>query len=269
MGNRLREFADNHAAAFWVSSILLFFALGYKTVSVVFLGRTAYQWDVAFLHLSIALLVIIMMKELYKGDFSFNFRTKNLWKGFLLGCPAYVWMFGNLFDEQLTGPFYPETLLMIFAAALMFGFYEEVLMRGFLVGHMMRHWQNDPRRIAKTVLVSSLFFGLIHLGNLIYGDVLGTLLQVIYSAAAGVFFAAVYLRTKNLWTVIILHTGVDFSAFYPAIFAAPGSFPENSGGSGGIWLYLLIRLLVTVTSIACGLFLLRKKKAEEIQRMWS
>lgn len=64
------------------------------------------------------------------------------------------------------------------------------------------------------MLVSGVSFGLLHALNAIAtGDVFAALIQVIYTAAIGMLDGAIYLRSRNLWGVILMHTLTDVSAF--------------------------------------------------------
>ena len=50
------------------------------------------------------------------------------------------------------------------------------------------------------MLVSGIAFGLLHAVNAIAtGDIFAALVQVIYTAAIGVFDGAIFLRTRNIW----------------------------------------------------------------------
>ena len=223
MSRKLRKLADTHAVIFWGVSVLVFVALWYKTLSVVFLGKTEYVWDEAFLRLAIALSVILMMKEIYKGEFYFNFRTKNM-------------------------------------------------MRGFLAGHMMMHWRGDKRRIWKSVLISAAIFGVFHLGNLVKGDTVQTLIQVGYATAIGILFGAVYLRIKNLWPLVIIHGLIDFFGSFSEVFHEPQIAGPPSDLSGIPWLLIVEAamplIVLSILCVAAAVFLLRKKKTEEILAAW-
>lgn len=64
------------------------------------------------------------------------------------------------------------------------------------------------------MLVSGVSFGLLHALNAIAtGDVFSALIQVIYAVSIGVLDGAIYLRSRNLWGVILMHTLTDVSAF--------------------------------------------------------
>lgn len=265
----LRKLADEKAPVFWCLGMLVFMILGYKTFSTAFLGKTGFSYDATFLRLSLLLIVILIMREIYRGEFCFYFRTKNMLKGFLLGWPLLLVMILNLIGTDFSRPIVLDGFVMTLSEYAIVGLYEEVLIRGFLVGHMMYHWKDDNRKVLKSVLWSSVIFGVLHLGNLFSGQgVATTLLQVSYSTILGIVFAAVFIRTKNLWSVAIIHGLIDFASGIEGIFEMPQATLEVAAGEGSMnLLSLLILLSAMLISLVWGILMLRKK--EEIQKLWS
>lgn len=103
-------------------------------------------------------------------------------------------------------------LLWLFALkCISIGLMEELLFRGILfpvIGEML-----GKRRYGGLIAaaISSAVFALYHLFNLLAGaDVGATFLQVGYSFLTGGMFAAVLLRTRNLWACVGLHALFDF-----------------------------------------------------------
>ena len=83
---------------------------------------------------------------------------------------------------------------------LVVGFSEELVFRGFILRALL------PSGMTRAVLVSAALFGLVHLGNIVYGaSVAVTLFQVVGVFAFGVGMAAVVLRTGALWPVMLIH----------------------------------------------------------------
>lgn len=267
MAKKLRKLADAHAIVFWILCVLVY-VVGYKVVSVNILGKTPYSYDVAFFKLSLALLVILMMKAMYSGAFCFHMRTKNMWKGLVLLWPALLFLFYNVMGDVLRAErVVPETLLMVVISNMITGFYEEVIMRGMLLGHMMEHWKGTDRRVLKSVVATSVLFGAVHLGNLVYGAVFDTLLQVCYATIFGLVFAAAYLRTKNLWACILVHGIVDVSGSLYTIYYAPGEEITYYGSMG--FLKFILMIVFMIVSLIGILFELRKKKRAEINELWN
>ena len=116
------------------------------------------------------------------------------------------------------------TTLLFFVIFLLVGWNEELLSRGYhlqtIASGLNMFW---------AVLISSAFFGLLHLDNP----------HATWVSTAGVFFAGVYqsygyIRTRQLWLPIGLHVGWNF--FEGVVFGFPVS---------GLDIYALTRIQVT------------------------
>ena len=209
---------------------------------------------IIFAGLTIFILIVFKMQSVMK------LSSKGLLKGLLLG-----WFFiliGLLvfitgFDFSKAG--YIEQnrwLLLLFVAAVTFltGVSEEFLCRGFLYNLLFIKFKN----IKKAVFISSFIFGIAHLLNLIYAPVIIVLVQVIYAFAFGVLFAAIYIRSGNIWAVVLLHGFVNFSNDAARALTPPDVVLES-----GI-LQQVPNLILAVIAICIGMFLIRKKKTTEI-----
>lgn len=272
MRKTLRKIADQHAVLFWILCVL-FYIVGYKVISVTVLGKTPYSYDIAFFKLSLALLAIIMMKSMYVESFSFHLCTKKFLKGLLLLWPAFLFLANNILKTTIhPDQIVTETLLMVIVSNMITGFYEEVILRGMLLGHMMKHWKNDKKKILSSAAATSILFGVVHLGNLVYGNTAETIFQVFYAAIMGLVFAACYLRTKNLWACILVHGIVDVSSALYTIHYLPGEEITNVTGGfrfmqeGFGLLFLPVAILI---ALIAALYELRKKKRPEISELWS
>lgn len=267
--NRLRELADNHPWAFWIGSLLVFMVLGYKSFELAFLGKTPYTWDVSFLKLALALLVILMLMGIYRGAFILHFRGANTARGFMLGGAIWLMLAYNLYGNIAAAPLDAEATLMVFVESMVTGFYEEVLMRGFLVNHMMRHWKGNPHRILNTLLASSVLFGVLHLGNVFSAGLVSTLIQVAYATCLGLAFAAVYLRTQNMWSIIIMHGLVDFSGSLSSCYVPVGQTPTEGLFSMSVETMLLLMLAMCVLAIVQAVVMVGKRHEAELNRDWA
>jgi membrane protease YdiL (CAAX protease family) len=95
------------------------------------------------------------------------------------------------------------------------GFYEELFSRGYQLQNLL-----EGLNVFWAVLLSSGFFGLIHLIN--PGATWKSTLGV---AVAGAFFAFAYLRTRQLWLPIGMHIGWNF--FEGPVYGFPVSGMET------------------------------------------
>lgn len=281
----LYNFMENHAPWFWCIFILVMVAIVYKTFNSVFLGKTPYEWDNAFQHICISLLCILLMREVYKGQFHLGFQTAHFWQGILLSSPLLMMCILNLSVNLSFEKVYAESLLMVVLLYFSVGLFEEVVMRGVIVGHMMHHWENDPRRVLKTVLWSSVIFGVAHLGN-VFSNPVGTAFQIVYATGFGMIFAVAYIRTRNLWSCILMHAFVDFAGGIGNIYVPLQSdlkayqasldqvsnigslwIPENMADSAEI-IFMLLSVVMAFIAVGIACYMVRSSKRSSIDVLW-
>ena len=91
------------------------------------------------------------------------------------------------------------------------GFFEEIIFRGVILVVLLQRLPKTRKGAFLAVVISSAIFGIIHLFNILAGASIGsTLLQVGYSFLMGMMWAVVFIKTKNIWMPIILHTTYNF-----------------------------------------------------------
>jgi len=147
----------------------------------------------------------------------------NLWNGITVRAPL------------------PEILTHIVSMAFV-AFLEELIFRGLLFQGMRKNM-----RLSIAVAVSSLTFGMGHIINLLTGAPLtDTLLQLMYAAAIGFCFTALFLTTGSIVPCILAHGAVNCMSIF-AIEPGPGG-------------KLATALIQTFLGLGYGLWLLRKKE---------
>ena len=281
----LHDFMEKHAPWFWVIFSVVTVLIVYKSFSLAFLKKTPYTWDDAFQHYTLALLCIILMRESYKGKFHMGFRTERFGLGLLLCWPAIPFMFLNLISGLSDLPIVPESLILMIFSNSAIGLFEEVVVRAILVGHMMHHFKGDKHRVLKSVLFSSLLFGILHIGNALENPV-NTAFQIVYATGIGVMFAAAYIRSRNLWPCIIMHAAVDFCAnlniIYVPLQADITEYQQQAMRVPSLIydyvsqdvfmmipaLVLIGAVLASLVAVFAGIFMLRRSKASEIEELW-
>ena len=212
----------------------------------------------------VVVIVLILFIKMNK-NIVIGFQNQGIKLGLLLGWPIYIAMLINIYDVASMAHIdkVPTLLEWILYIVYVFsiGLYEEVVLRGIVLNKMLEKWGDSKKGIVGAVLLSSLLFGLLHLVNLIGKPwlIVATGTQVVYALFIGVFFAAIYLRTKNLWTVIVLHMFLDLGGCLDELFlekVTAKTVPDISlGDSVSILAEWVIFLLL-------GLLYLRKVKGE-------
>lgn len=95
------------------------------------------------------------------------------------------------------------------------GFMEEGLMRGIVLRVL------KPTGTTRSVIISSLLFGLMHIGNLLYRNPAIVFAQMIGAFVHGISLSAIRLRTNTIWFPVILHALHDLALKYTNFPAIP------------------------------------------------
>lgn len=101
----------------------------------------------------------------------------------------------------------PGGILFFGLAVLFTGLSEEGLARGILLKALL------PKGAWFALLFMSTLFSISHFSNLVFADfsVLQMTEKLLISFSTGLLYGAVFLRTRNIWPLIFLHTFLDYS----------------------------------------------------------
>lgn len=202
----------------------------------------------------------------------FNYG-KGILKGLFLAWPAWV-LFGvvSLLSKISANGginFNAYHLFAAIMAALSAGVNEEIGSRALTIDNAYR--VQGEIKIYKYLILTSIIFGLSHITNIFFGASLSaTISQIFYATGFGILFGAIYLRTGNILPGIISHFIIDFaSAFNPAY--DPSSTEKMMLHTEEVnVVQALIQIIIIGGILALyGLFLVRKKKHDEITEVWS
>jgi len=199
-----------------------------------------------------------------------DFKFKGLGKGLLLAwfcnflsIATFVMLLMQLPENSLITP----NLLYIAALilhTLCIAVYEETLIRGFALKHLLKKMGNTKKGIIAACFVSSIFFGVAHITNFIKGDSLMQVVPQIFSTTAmGLYFAALYLRTKTLWVPTLVHMLVNLSSYIFNAIVSYDVMEQMAQSSTNMAGSIANRALLTVVFLIAGLILLRKINPDE------
>lgn len=168
-------------------------------------------------------------------------------------------------------------LLSNLLLAFCVGLYEEGFMRGILMNGLIKILPNTKAGLWVAIIVSSFLFGFIHvMWDIPYISInpLSVIIQmvtkIITAGAAGMLFAAIYLKTKNIWTCVIVHALYDFFLFLQQASSRLGS---TTPSAEYVQVYMemtqeqvsinLFRILVLLPSIIIAILVIRKLNPKE------
>ena len=100
---------------------------------------------------------------------------------------------------------------------LLTGIFEELLFRLFLFVGIYKYLFNfEYDNLVKTIIVTSLIFGLAHISNFFNQDYdkSSVIVQIIFAFGIGIFFQSLFIYSKNILIPIILHFVVNYLGMY-------------------------------------------------------
>jgi hypothetical protein len=131
--------------------------------------------------------------------------------------------------------------LMVIAAPIL----EELIFRGIILDGLLKKYSST-----KSILISSLLFGLVHLNPW----------QFVTGLIIGIFSGWVYYRSRSLSYSIIIHASANLSGFIMRYFIDFDSFMDDTliemyGGLSN----LIIAIIGSIIIVAVCVYFLRKE----------
>ena len=127
-----------------------------------------------------------------------GFNASDEWQGVSLVIIPFLVVIGLPFLKGINTENMSSFAYLLVGYALT-GFMEEGLMRGIVMRVL------KPIGITRSVVISSLLFGLMHIGNLLYRNPFIVLAQMLGAFVHGIGLGAIRLRTNTIWFVVVLH----------------------------------------------------------------
>lgn len=155
-----------------------------------------------------------------------------------------------------------SALEIVFFVLTMFliGWTEELIFRGVVMNLFLERFSKTKRGILASVILSSVLFGAVHLTNISSGVSLASAsIQAVTAGLLGVILGAVYVRSGNLWLVIMYHALVDFAGLMGSGLFGGGTPVDQINQMSAANL-----IMVPILLIPC-VILLRPRKLQELE----
>ena len=218
--------------------------------------------------LSQTILIAIPIAIVFLFGFRGAFQRKNFLRGVFCGLPYIVWysiVMALLLAKNLKNPeatLQPwDLILYSLFSILCVGIREECIYRATIQNIVAKKYANSVKGIWITAIVGSFIFGIMHAGNFFTttADPSSIALQIISAMFSGLVLSSIYLRSGNLWVVILIHTLIDVAGLMP--FSLFG-FTLDDSLSKLAWDWT--RLIFWAIDIGIAVFLLRPSKCKQI-----
>ena len=219
----------------------------------------------AIVEIFMSLMVLLVVLR-YGNSYIFTEKKEPLRKAIVIGLPiliiGVISFIANI-GEVTKAPLGNVVNLVIYAFTI--GVAEEFLCRGWIQNEFIERYGSNRKGVINSIVCASLIFGLMHFANLAAGQPLfETTLQVLQAVSFGVLLGAIYYRTKNIWSTIIIHGFYDFSIMVGEVAlykdCTTVADPSNAVRIIGYLSTILIILVYTLSAI----YILRREKTAEL-----
>ena len=211
-----------------------------------------------------ALVMMFLFSRWFSPDLKGFFKAEVPMKEILiLSVPFVIKCVLSQIGTIVESGFYFNPTMVSFAMALSAGFCEEAMFRTFSIPIGMGYLKSK-HKIMISVLLTSLAFGALHLGNIAGGaSVKISIVQAIATFFGGVFYAAIYLRTGCVWVGIIMHAVYDWMCFVGDPTLKDGIVATDPSMAG-----IIFALAIDVALGIAGFYMIRPAMHGRIEEVW-
>ncbi|MCI6164847.1 MAG: CPBP family intramembrane metalloprotease [Lachnospira sp.] len=113
----------------------------------------------------------------------------------------------------------PVKFILYLLGLLGIGIFEEFVFRVGVLQILLSKWRNSIEDYEKSAVVCGIFFGAVHLTNILGGNAsLYVFGQCVLAAVTGYALSILYIITKNIWGCILFHSIFDSVSTFGLIF---------------------------------------------------
>lgn len=192
---------------------------------------------------------------------------KGLWSGFIiivlagLGSSAFI-AYGIAEKKEFKSPVEIAAFIVFL---LLIGIAEESVCRGIVTDALIERYGRSKGGIWLSVALSGVFFGLFHITNVFSQSVGETIVQMIATSMTGMILSAVYVRHRNIFAPMLLHSIFDFMAMAESGLFAGNYIVETAVAQDFNFSDDLKQALISQSLfVIIALFILRPKIAKRI-----
>ena len=209
-----------------------------------------------------SLLALIIWFRFFSPEYKWKPESGSWGKSFKLLIPFLIYwvILFSAFGVYAKGLPFGAISISALLTSIMAGAGEEVAFREVGISYLARQWK-DENKIILMAIIPAAAFALTHVTNIVTLSLPDVLKQALLTFFLGVFLGAVYIRTGNIWTIILGHSLHDIMAFSASekLSMLGLNLPD--------WSVTLLTVIEAGLLIS-GLYMLRKSMRAEIIALW-
>ncbi len=222
----------------------------------------------------IGLFILIKREKIPFKLFCLNFKNLKYYLPLIL----YIIIFSSGFRDFLNFDFSSLNFNILFSYTLKYfssSFLEEFLFRGFILGLFLLYFPATRKGIFKSIALSGLIFGLMHIINLwtLEGQTIKGMLNQVYATTCfGIMYGATYIKTRSILTLGFLHFLSNFFSMINElnfIEVISNSVTEVDRSLLNIIISEIFRIIIFGIPLIIGLFLIYNTNEKDLNKLTS
>jgi membrane protease YdiL (CAAX protease family) len=140
------------------------------------------------------------------------------------------------------------------------GLFEELFFRIFMFSFILKILEKDKKRLLKSIIFTSLFFGFAHFSNFFNPEYskLSVINQSLFAFSIGILFQSLYVRFNSFIFIVTLHALTNyFGSYRTKLFEINNNM--NTNYENDFFSTLLSIAMFSIIVILISYFLVRKK----------
>ena len=172
---------------------------------------------------------------------------------------AITWIFGK--GRWLYPPNLDEMFWIYLILCVSIGVNEELVFRTAVTNCLFRNMNYSKAKIVISCIYSAIVFGIMHISNIFYDTKDNMNVRILYVVMAGVVgfvFQVIYLKIKNILTLITLHIAWDFVTEWNRMMVV------QRYGDDGKYIYLNRQIVILILMVIVTGIILWRSKSEDL-----
>ena len=248
----------------FISTFILFLSMLIPIILTQSLYTSKYGAE-AIGELIMALIVFIVLLR-YGNGYIFTEKGEKLRNSLFIAGPfLFIAVLNFLLNVPavVDAPIGNVVNVIIYCFAI--GIFEEFLCRGWVQNEFIERFGDSRKGVVLSILCASLIFGAFHFTNLIDGQpLLETTLQVLQATSVGFLLGAIFFRTKNIWTVVLLHGFYDLAIFIGEVNLYKDCTTIANPGMEAMIIQYVISIVLVIIFTLTAFYILRKEKTDHL-----
>lgn len=180
---------------------------------------------------------------------------------FIITLLAFLFIKNEIVVNRLIIDDYKHFLFLL--SCFTVGLFEELFFRIFMFLFMLKIFEKDRRRLLKSIILTSIFFGIAHYSNFLNPEyyTFSVINQSLFAISIGVLLQSLYIRFNSLIFIVTIHTLINYLGSYKSkLFEINQNF--NTDYETGDFLSTLLSIVIfSIIVIIASYFLVGNSNA--------